>query len=273
MRLSPALDRIAASWKLRAAARSFAVLFLGAVVVHGAVRNSALSDEPGDLSHMPGRLASFVGLAADDIKVSGLVHHDSQSLLNALGVIPGSSLVAFDANAARHQLEAMPWIEAATVQRKFPNTLEITVKEREAFAIWQHNGTYDLIDHLGTVMGPLDQSFSGHLTLVTGEGANLAAAELVNQLSATSELMKKVSAATRVGKRRWNLYLDNGVKVALPELGVPEALQQVASLDQSESILSKGISQLDMRIAGQMTVALAELEKDAGKPGDLASQK
>ncbi len=273
MKDSSFLDRLGRSWKLRGLARCFAILFLGATIVHGAVRSAALSGNDAEASRLPGRLASLVGLAADDIKVSGLVHHDSQALLNALGIMPGSSLIAFDASAARHQLESMGWVEGASVQRKFPNTLEIVVKEREAFAIWQHNGVYVLIDRDGVVMGGLDQMFNAHLPLVTGEGANLAAGELVNQLSATPELMSKVSAAARLGQRRWNLYLDNGVKVELPEQGVPEALQQVANLDKSQSILSKGVSQLDMRIAGQMTVAVAEIEKDAGKPGDLVSQK
>jgi cell division protein FtsQ len=273
MKILPLLDKIGRSWQLRVSARCFAVAFLAVTIVHGAVRNAALSGNDTEASHMPGRLASLVGLAADDIKVSGLVHHDSQALLNALGIVPGSSLIAFDAAAARHQLESMGWIEAASVQRKFPNTLEIAVKEREAFAIWQHNGSYMLIARDGTVMGGLDQMFNAHLPLVTGEGANLGAGELINQLSVTPELMSKVSAATRVGQRRWNLYLDNGVKVELPEQGVPEALKQVADLDKSQNLLSKGISQLDLRIAGQMTVAVAEIEKDAGKPGDLASQK
>ena len=266
MRLLSVLDRFGQSWQARFAARSFAVLFLSATIIHGAVRNSALSGNETEASRMPGRLASLVGLAADDIKVSGLVHHDGQSVINALGIVPGSSLVAFDANAARHQLEAMPWIEGASVQRKFPNTLEIAIKERDAFAIWQYNNVYVLIDRSGTVMGGLDQMVNAHLPLVTGEGANVAAADLINQLSATPELMTKVNAAARLGQRRWNLYLDNGVKIELPEEGVPEALRQVASLDKSQSILSKGISQLDMRVAGQMTVAVAEIEKEPGKP-------
>jgi cell division protein FtsQ len=267
------LDRVGRSWQLRVASRSFAVLFLAATIIHGSVRNSALSGNESEASHMPGRLASLIGLAADDIKVSGLVHHDSQALLNALGIVPGSSLILFDANAARRQLQSMGWIEGASVQRKFPNTLEIVVKEREVFAIWQHNGSYVLIARDGTVIGGLDQMFNAHLPLVTGDGANLAAGELVNQLSATPELMSKVSAATRLGNRRWNLYLDNGVKVELPESGVSHALQQVAEIDKSQNILSKGISQLDLRIAGQMTVAVAEIEKDAGAPGDMASRK
>jgi cell division protein FtsQ len=273
MKIARFLDGLGRSWQMRMASRSFAVLFLAATVVHGAVRNSALSGDGTEESHMPGRLASLIGLAADDIKVSGLVHHDSQALLNALGIVPGSSLIAFDAGAARHQLESMGWIEAASVQRKFPNTLEIVVKEREAFAIWQHNNAYVLIDHDGTVIGGLDQMFNGHLPLVTGEGANLAAGELINQLSATPELLSRLSAATRLGNRRWNLYLDNGVKVALPEKGVPEALKIVADIDKSQNILSKGISQLDLRIAGQMTVAVAEIEKDAGAPAIMASRQ
>jgi cell division protein FtsQ len=272
MTVSTFLDRLGRSWPLRVTARSFAILFLTATIIHGTVRNAALAGNETEASHMPGRLASLIGLAADDIKVSGLVHHDSQALLNAIGIVPGSSLIAFDANAARHKLEAMGWVEGASVQRKFPNMLEIVVKEREAFAIWQHKGVYVLIDRNGTVMGGLDQMFNGHLPLVTGEGANLAAGELVNQLSATPELLSKVSAAARLGSRRWNLYLDNGVKVELPEQGVPEALRQVADLDKSQNILSKGISQLDLRIAGQMTVAVAEVEKDAGAPADKASQ-
>lgn len=273
MRSLSLLDRLGRSWQMRGLAVCFAMVFLAATIVHGVVRSADLSGNDAQASRLPGRLASLVGLAADDIRVSGLVHHDSQALLNALGVVPGSSLIAFDASAARRQLETMGWVEGASVLRKFPNTLEIIVKEREPFAIWQHNGVYDLIDREGTVIGGLDQMPNTQLPLVTGNGANLAAAELVNQLSATPELMSKVSAAARLGQRRWNLYLDNGVKVELPEQGVPDALQQVANLDKSQNILSKGISQLDMRIGGQMTVAIAEIEKDAGKPGKLASQK
>ena len=267
------LEALSNSWKFRSSVRAFAVIFLAATLIHGAVRSVSLSGDQSAMNHMPGRLASLVGLAADDIKVSGLVHHDGQALLNALSIVPGSSLVSFDAGAARRQLEAMDWIEGASVQRKFPNTLEIAIKEREAFAVWQHDGAYKLIDRSGVAMGGLDQMYNAHLPLVTGEGANLAAAELVNQLSVTPELMKKVSAAARVGQRRWNLYLDNGVKVALPEIGVPEALKSVANLDQSDNILSKGISMVDMRIAGQMIVAVAELEKGAGSTGDQSSQK
>jgi cell division protein FtsQ len=254
------LSKFGQSQAVRFFARTSAVLFLSATILHGAVRGGHFEDVNSPWRQISGKMASLFGLAADDIKISGLTHHDPQMLLTELGVTPGGSLVGFDAGLARLTLQNMDWVSAASVQRKFPNTLEIVVAEREPYAIWQQAGAYKLIDRDGVAMGGLELMAKSNLLLVTGEGANLAAQQLVNHLEATPELKAKVSAAAFVGKRRWTLYLQNGVKIALPVSGIAEALQQVNALDASQHILSKGITDLDLRIAGQMTVALAEIE-------------
>lgn len=251
--------------KIRIAVRSSAVLFLGATIIHGIMLGGQLSYEGSPWLRIPDKLSSFIGLAADDIRISGLAHHDPELLLRALNLRPGGSLLGFDAGQARRMLESMDWVAAASVQRKFPNTLEVTVSEREAFAIWQRGTSYFLIDKAGVAMSGLNMLGPSHFLLVTGDGANLAAFELVNHLEATPELRKKISAAALVGKRRWTLYLSNGVKIALPEQGVEQALAKVSALDVSQNILSKGIRELDLRIAGQMTVAIDEVEVEEPK--------
>jgi cell division protein FtsQ len=266
---------IGQSLKVRALVRCAAVLLLGTTVVHGFMRNGVLDYEGSPWPKIPGKISALVGLAAEDIRISGLTHHDPELLLQALNVKPGGSLLGFDAAQARITLEGMSWVSAASVQRKYPNTLEIAVTEREPFAIWQHAGTYNLIDKAGIVMGSLDLMAKSQMLLVTGEGANLGASQLVNQLEANPALLKKVRAAAMVGQRRWNLYLDNGVKIALPAEGVPEALNQVSALDASQNILSKAVREIDMRVAKQMTVAIAEIDvtKDSGAVGQKLSQK
>ena len=62
-----------------------------------------------------------------------------------------------------------------------------------------------------------------------------------------------------MGGRRWNLYLDNGVTVFLPEQNWAEAIAEVSGLDQSQRLLSKGIQTVDLRLRGQVTVAVAEI--------------
>ncbi len=70
--------------------------------------------------------------------------------------------------------------------------------------------------------------------------------------------MLKVQAAARVGERRWTLYLDNGVKIDLPEEDVDAALRRVAELDATQNILSKGIREIDLRTNDRIVIALAE---------------
>ncbi len=265
----------AASPRAHIAARCFSVLFLAASVVYSTLHGGMLDFEGSPLRNLSGKIASMAGLAADDIRVSGLTHHDPELLFHALGVQPGASLIGFDTGEARRTLEAMNWVSAASVQRQYPNRLEINVVERVPFAIWQHEGVYNLIDRAGVAMGGLDLMGPSHLPLVTGQGANLAASEIVNHLEAYPMLFKKVSAVAMVGKRRWTLYLYNGVKIALPVEGVVEALAKVSQLDADAGLLSKAIREIDMRIAGQMTVKVIEIvdAKKTEPSGDKVVQK
>lgn len=247
------------SRKSRILVRSSAVVFLSATIVHGLTLGGQLDYEGSPWTRIPDKSASLIGLAANDIRISGLAHHDPELLMRALNVKPGGSLLGFDAGQARRLLEGMDWVASASVQRKFPNILEIAVIERQAIAIWQRDGLYYLIDNSGVAMGGLELLSKSKFLLVTGEGANFGAAELINHMEVTPALRLKIRAAAMVGKRRWTLYLDNGVKIALPETGVPEALAKVSALEASQGILEKGIAELDMRIAGQVTVSIAEV--------------
>lgn len=242
---------------LRAAVRAGGVLLIGFAIMHGLLQGGHLTYNGSPWLKLPGKLAGLIGLAADDISIAGIEHHDPAQVLAVIGVRPGGSLVGFDAVGARRKLEALPWVQSATVQREFPNQLQLSLVEAQPFAVWQHNGTYAVIDREGNLMGPMDEESLKRLPLITGEGANTAAAEIINQLEATPDLKMKVFAVARVGQRRWTLYLDNGVKVALPEQGVPDALQRVARLDRQGNILSRGIRELDLRVPGETLVALA----------------
>lgn len=252
------LERVARSRATGFLARSGAVLFLAVTLMHGLSAGGHLDYENSPFAKLPGKISSFVGMAADDIRISGLTHHEPETLLAALNVKPGGSLIGFDAVHSRELLENLDWVASAKVQRLFPNQLEIAVTERAPFAIWQKAGKYYVIDQSGAAMSSLEPGNMPHLPLVTGEGAQTAAEQLVNQLSATPDVSSMLTAAARVGQRRWNLYLNTGVIVMLPEQEVEGALGQLQDLQKQQGLLAKGIKTVDLRFSDRVIIGLAD---------------
>lgn len=259
----------------RVLTRLAACVFLGGAIAHGLVLGGHLDYAGSPWSKLPGKFASLLGFAADDINVSGLVHQEPESALAAIGVEPGGSLIGFDANRARKLLENLDWVGSAEVVRRFPNELDITIIEREPFAIWQRNGLHYVIDEDGAAVSALDPGRVSVLPLVTGEGAHTAAKELINQLEAVPAIRSHLRAAARVGERRWTLFLDNGIRLALPAEDVGEALATVARLDSEEGLLSKGIKGVDLRVKGRVIIetAVVEAEPEKSKKPVRVSQR
>jgi cell division protein FtsQ len=260
----------------RSLARAAACVFLTAAIAHGLIVGGHLDYEGSPWAKLPGKVAGLFGFAADDIRVTGLVHQDPEMVLAAIGVQPGASLIGFDANRARKLLENMDWVSSAQVMRRFPNQLDIVVEEREPFAIWQRGGMHYVIDRSGAAVSAIDPGRVSVLPLVTGEGAHVTAHELINQLEAAPAIRSHLLAAARVGERRWTLYLDNGVKVALPEKGAKEALALVARLDRERGLLSKGIRGVDLRVKGSVVIETAVAETETGngkKPVRLSGRR
>jgi cell division protein FtsQ len=246
--------------------RVSALAFLAGTLTLGLYQGGHLDYEGSPWHRLPGKAASLVGFAADDVRISGLVHQAPEQILAAIGVTPGGSLIGFDAGHARRLLENLDWVSSARVTRAFPNQLEIAVVERQPFAIWQRAGSHYVIDRTGIAMSTLDPKRMGKLLLVTGEGAQGAAQELVNRLEAHPHLRSRVKAAARVGQRRWTLYLDSGATVALPEHGEDEAMGRIEALDRAERVLSKGITGVDLRAADRIVIGLAAVpEPKKGK--------
>jgi len=82
-------------------------------------------------------------------------------------------------------------------------------------------------------------------------------------------LRPHVSAAVRVGGRRWNLKLDNGIDVALPEDNVGAAWHQLAQLDRTDGVLRRDILKVDLRLPDRLVLQVPE----AAKPAVSTSKK
>jgi cell division protein FtsQ len=242
----------------RAGARASATGALFASLVVGLVDGGhiTLQDDKGLglLDWASGNL----GYAASDIEISGLTYHKPEQILDLIEIYPGATLIGFRPLATRQVLEQSDWIKSANVQRIYPNRLKIEVVEHEPFAIWRRSSEYLIIDREGNSLSGINVRDVSNLPLVTGEGANLAAEEYLDALSKVQNLHLRTKGSAFVGGRRWTAYLDNGIKIMLPETDVLKALQQVEQIETKTGLLSKAIAAVDLRFVGRMGIQLPE---------------
>jgi cell division protein FtsQ len=92
-----------------------------------------------------------------------------------------------------------------------------------------------LIDAAGDTIVPFRPGRYNSLPLVVGEGAEKKVKGFVDEIAAYPALAGKVRAYVRVGDRRWDLLLDNGVRIMLPETDPLKAQAHVESSIRSST--------------------------------------
>lgn len=198
-----------------------------------------------------------LGLAVGEVLVEGRRETPAEEVLAALQVRYGTPLFAFSPQEARDRLLGIGWIRDARVERRLPGTIFVDLDERSPAAIWQHRGDFALVDASGAVIGGEDVGRYAGLRVVVGDDAPAHFARLFEVLSAEPDLAPKVTAAVRVGGRRWNLQLDSGITVLLPETGIAEAWARLAKLAKEGALLDRDIARIDLRSPDRMIVRLS----------------
>lgn len=210
-------------------------------------------------------LLAKCGFRVEEVDVVGRAHVEPKVLLETAGLARGDPIFGFSPESVRRRIEILPWVATAAVERRLPGTVAITIIERKPIALWQHNERISMIDAAGINLGPASLDAAPDLPLVVGGDAATHAAELLDLLAQHSGIAKRVQASSWIGSRRWDLKMDNGVEVLLPETGLAGALQQLDDAEASSRVLERDVVAVDLRLPGKMVVRLAH-EPVAPKP-------
>jgi cell division protein FtsQ len=207
--------------------------------------------------------ANSLGFNIAAVALTGEKEISREEILTIAGVTGRASLLFLDADAARARLMANPWIADAAVLKLYPDRLQITIKERKAFALWQKDHHVQVIAADGTVLEAyVERRYLG-LPLVVGKGAERAAKDFLAVLDRYPAIRSQLRASILVAQRRWNLRLQNGVDVELPESDVASALERLVGLDHDKKLLTRDIALVDLRLPDRVTVRLSDAAAQA----------
>ncbi len=215
-------------------------------------------------------LSARAGFSVQEVLVEGRTRTEPNQVLAALGVSRGAPILALDAEHARRRLEALPWIARASIERRLPDEIYVRLAERIPLALWQIDGEVSVIDRDGEVIRGIEPNSFNRLPLVVGKDAPSDTAALLAMLRGAPKLNDLVTAAVRVGSRRWNLRLKGGIEVRLPEKNPEEAWARLADLQSRHDLLARDVVTIDMRLPGRLLVRSGgskPLEKRPSKGG------
>lgn len=245
------------------------VLF-GFVLIYGGVKG-------GYAEEVVQLVTSRTGFAIEDVNITGNVETSEIDILQQIGLDGWTSMVGFSAENARERIAELPWVERAEVRKVYPARVDVQIVERKPFAIWQHEQALRVIEANGAPIVPFYGGRLASLPLIIGAGAEKTGLAIVEMVSDIPALSDRVRAYIRVAGRRWDLRLDNGVTVRLPERRVAAALAEIARLEVEYALFDRDLTVVDLRLEDRITVALspeaAESHNDAFKKMMAARKK
>ena len=149
------------------------------------------------------------------IRVHGELHNVGQADLRQVSAAYlGQSFFGLDIVDLRKMFALNPWIEQVSVQRLWPDTLEIRFRERTAFAHWGQN---EMVDLNGVRFQPVffrELAFWPHLA--GPEGRERYLVQTYRQASAMVKgLDLKITRLVQDKRRAWRMQFDNGIEIKL----------------------------------------------------------
>ena len=170
-------------------------------------------------------------------------------------------------------LNDIPAVESAAIKVTVSGVLQIDISERTPAFIWRKDDVISIIDEKGKFIRLATSRLDyPELPLVVGEAANLSIADISSLMEDNQYFLDQVRAFVRVGERRWDLVLDNNLRIMLPQTEFLAAFDRLMLMNHTGSLFSNQLSTVDMRLVERPTVRVGAVSVDPlmyNSSGDL----
>jgi cell division protein FtsQ len=165
-----------------------------------------------------------------------------------------AGFLSTDLDSVEDAVEALPWVDHARVQRRWPNSLHVTVVEQTAAARWGDSG---LLNMRGQLFVRSATHVPAELPRLSGpEGTESQVAQ--RYLAAQGRVLEAGMriAALRLDERgAWEMDLDSGVTVRLGRRDVDERIDRfIRTVSQVIAHRMSEISYVDMRYSNGFAI-------------------
>ena len=200
------------------------------------------------------KLVAGLGFGIDVITIRGHRYASDTDIFDALSLDEAHSFVRFDSAKAQRRIETLSWVKDVEIKRVLPNRLELTIREREPFVVWQDGQGLHLVDGEGRVLSGTDERGAPDLPRIAGKSAPKHAAQLFAVLVNHPRIAARLLEARRIAERRWSLHLNNGTVIHLPADAESAALARLNANQRLLALVDKSQEIIDLRTESSIVV-------------------
>ena len=136
-------------------------------------------------------------------------------------------------NDISKKIRENPWIKSINISTNYKDILIININEFNPVGVFLFNETYYYFNNKGKIIDLLDENLllNDEFIIFSGQLSNINAISLLEILNQSDLIfLDKIINAKYIGKRRWNLILDNGILLKLSEKNPKASLQNYSKL-------------------------------------------
>ncbi len=137
----------------------------------------------------------------------------------------GEGFFSLDLNVVKKEVEAMPWIYSASLRRRWPGTLMITVKEQYPVASWNREFYLNEYGEIFRPPEPVEIESVPDLSGPSGRAKDVLM-RYVSYRDQLAEVDEGVAVLSLEKRGAWRLTLKNGIDIKLGRAPLDEKLNR-----------------------------------------------
>ncbi len=193
------------------------------------------------------------------IAFEGNKHLTDDELKTLSGISLNESLVGISNEKISQKLLLSPWITEVALRKEFPDTLSITIKETEPFALLEVNEHLFLIDDHGKLLEELKDGSIPFLPVIKGnpykekEGL-LEALNLIKFMNVKGVFLERDHIEI-IAHKPHEISIDiEGIPVRIGAGGYEEKLERLMRLEEDIKNMGVPIEYIDLRFENRAIV-------------------
>ena len=172
---------------------------------------------------------------------------NSKSLIHELDTNLNSAKNKNNLSLISNILKKKKLIKKFIITKTSENLLTIKIEEKNIIGLTKIKNSHYLIDEFNNLIEEKITPKLFHLPFFNGKNS-YKNANVILSLIRKSDVSINYISFSFIDNRRWNINLNNGVKILLPETNIIDTLKLLKKIDSEHNILKGNFIEIDLRI-------------------------